>query len=1125
MSNEGHNTCAYLQLQNVESGELPIRHIAIHAQPLTEDHTVPKKSKPVIIEVSNSVADDLRNFLFDYFNMLKENSGPSAIRCVMSGYQATKIKPADKVCYFANEVIVMLVPPPHVVVPRQRRFFQRIDPATRAKLQPRHIPRPSTSATTAQAPASSTLPSISAVASTSKPKSPERQALARQMAAPTAKPTSPSQDNPSTPSSSPSKVSQRATDKNASDWFETPKKSNASEVSANPGQPAAQAAANGTAVSTPTPTNQGQGSSMQSPLERGSQLSKITRVGALEPGKTYHVVSIVVSIAEPRPTTSGTGGYSQQICLADESGWLKIQVFAPAIAELLTDVSQGDVLYIRGLYVQTWQGGSKSTKQGVLQHRRYTWAAVSSLSPESTKGTFRPTDAEKQNMKGWALWYRGKGQQILAQKYPWAKVRTTKLVEDITPDDKFFDLLVELVNIHIPDGADISGGSKSSSSNSNKPVDILVTDYTPHAETRASFDSYLGYRDSEWQPRLTDGPGGGYVFRISLWDKQRQAVTCLKKGQYIHIQGLKCKWDKTYGISASVGQQSDYNMKIRPGNDHPFLPALLERKKYWSEERQAILAQQAKADEANEEAWAEAHGSLAMSADAGAATTTATPVSEAPRPPVPVAPRQSLEDVARRAESQAQAVQANQNQNSGQHGTSASNVSSPLSELSDVDMLGVMTVTTTAAAAAAEQGDKTRQEEKEVTRHSNEAADSKMPDARSEPVEELRAKIEEDIADLSLTRNKSGSRREMAIDLTESSPEPEESQTQSQSQSQPQEIVESNGATKQAVAAVTSSQTLHSSWPTPGQGQGLGRVDASQAPPPSPAPTSGKRLRSKGSKESLTTSSTDSVIIRRFKHTHRVVIEESSGSSEEDSQRGSGSRPRKRLTPKRRNRQSMSRNNTSRIPSFRIPYIHKIEPDLSLAASRGNSRESSVSGAGSTLISNEPPFVRVHLEAQIIDISPRNPSEWFRKHRNLPTTTTSGSSGSGYSYQITLALLLRHKDTSTSFTETDCLPVVVAGESATKFFNISSQEMNSLPQDLEKVMEKCKNKIQGLLGCSLPCSSTTTEDDDDDQEQIQLKALKARLASPSHHWSIKIFKQVQNGHILHLLDQCRIKPD
>lgn len=371
----------------------------------------------------------------------------------------------------------------------------------------------------------------------------------------------------------------------------------------------------------------------------------INPLSAVQVYKKYNVMAVVHAFAEPRPTQTGSGGWSQQVSLVDQTGFLKTMIFSQSQYTLLPakELKVGLVLLVGGLNIQVWSGGSGGGKQGSCHDGEWTWSGLPPpASPEDPISdrvigslSDRPSEQEFEQMRQLSEWYhRGGGAQEVVQRFPAAKMRELRKLCDIPigGECEAFDIIGEILECFPPD-----------TSGMPKPADLFITDYTSHPETRAAFDQYLGYDESEYASRLEDGPGGGMVFRIALWDKQARAVHGLRKGQFVQIQRVKCRWNADYGISGSVGSKDDLNLKIRDASEHVHLPQLLERKKAWQEERSLVLAERDAEEEANEAAWREVHEDILVEqpavADPSKVTMSSTTAQMQPSEPndVPMA--------------------------------------------------------------------------------------------------------------------------------------------------------------------------------------------------------------------------------------------------------------------------------------------------------------------------------------------------------------------------------------------------------------------------------------------------------------------------------------------------------
>lgn len=345
------------------------------------------------------------------------------------------------------------------------------------------------------------------------------------------------------------------------------------------------------------------GTPQPSALAARSTGRRLTTIAGTRIRSRYTLIAIVQSLAEPKATHSGTGGFSRQISIADPSGWLKVMLFSPSVQELLPDLQIGMPILLDGIKIQYWAGSSEDGKQGVCDAHGWNYAYLNSpgdltTSPTSeVSGNLEPplSLSEYEGLRALGeCYYSGSGSATVSRK---AKLRQLTALCDLKEEVGWFDMLGEVVAYFAPDGT-----------SSKKPVDLLISDYTAHPETRATFDQHLGYEESEYSPRLADGPGGGMVFRIALWHKQAMAVHSLQVGQYIHVQNIRYKYNAEYGISGAIGAEDDLTLKIRDASDHPSLAVLLERKAAWEKERSLVLAARRNEEEDNEAAWEEMHG-------------------------------------------------------------------------------------------------------------------------------------------------------------------------------------------------------------------------------------------------------------------------------------------------------------------------------------------------------------------------------------------------------------------------------------------------------------------------------------------------------------------------------------
>ncbi|CAO1616325.1 unnamed protein product [Parajaminaea phylloscopi] len=319
----------------------------------------------------------------------------------------------------------------------------------------------------------------------------------------------------------------------------------------------------------------------------------------------YKVVVVIHACQEPRHTSSAAGSYWQNVVLVDRTGLLRTMLFAAGL-QAFDHLGEGAIILLERLEVQQWYGQG-DLRQGLGNCGAWQVAGIAPKTPELTPdanimprfGALQPSDHEFERMRGMWQWYHvDGGAEETVRRQPKAWTRPLKKICDVRVSEKgeYFDLLAELLEFY-------------PAQSSEQPARLYVTDYTRNGFTRAIFDQHLGYAEWEYNPRAGDEPGGGLVFSVALWAKQRLAIGGLRKGQLLLFSGLRSVSNgPKYGLSASVGGDRDLNLKVRDAHSHPEAAQLLARKAVWEKARAKELQRRRQIEEDNEAEWLEAHG-------------------------------------------------------------------------------------------------------------------------------------------------------------------------------------------------------------------------------------------------------------------------------------------------------------------------------------------------------------------------------------------------------------------------------------------------------------------------------------------------------------------------------------
>lgn len=738
------------------------------------------------------------------------------------------------------------------------------------------------------------------------------------------------------------------------------------------------------------------------PITRSSK--PITSLAQLQAGKTYRVIAVIVTVSEPGSVVGGSGGYSQQFSLGDRTGWLKVQMFGSKLQHLLTEVSAGDVILLDGLSVQTWAAGRYNTRQGLLQNDNAwkAWILHAASHPNSIlnttpKGIAKPNATERRTLSDLHAWWHGEGgREAFLKSNPQARTRPMRQICDIAGTDReYFDILAEIVHFDPPPA-----------SSKNKPIDMYVSDYTAHPETRAAFDRFMGYEEDEWIDRTSDGPGGGIVFRVSLWDEQKRVAVVFEKGQYVTVSNVRSKWDREYGISGSVGSRDDVNLKVKKADGHPRLPELVERRRQWKQEREAVLAEREKLERDNEAAWEEAHGQLLRQTD--------------------------------------DAMQQRQQRAS----------SSPLTELTDLsigsssDAKGANAMQKDTAISE-QQVEPTRAEQpqEEPESHTQSESVDSLPDSQKDRIiavaiasqaEKPQQNNIDDDGDV-IMAVVSASNNDTASSNNTISP------SNNDITSSTNDIAPSNNditSTKDNNAeAALSSSDIRPSWPEPAQ------ITAVQPKEPN-------RDR------------THEIVMDPVP----VVSDASGAPDDSSSAGTAVNPPCLPIPDIRKIDPGVTHSHGSAAgladSELVAPSLRQSTHRRGKSAS-GTTPTATTTPAKPTTPTNELPYVRTRLEARVVGIYPRKVEDWFRRVRiqNPMPEQTGSQRKRKHETQLVFSLLLQSPDVD-GISIDECLPVMVGGAAAEAFLGVTHENLQQDHKRLE-MEDKFERTLEGLLHVNL----------------------------------------------------------